>query len=104
MHEPGTLIAGIAMTAGTLWLILRYYWLRLIACAVMFTVWTGFAIAAPLYLAGKAAREGELFQAALTLFVSIFLVVPWFIGASAARGWIKEQRKYDRLWQPWDAQ
>ena len=97
------MIVQIAIGALLLWVILKFYWLRVIACTLLLIVWGAFAIIAPLGLAFSSFAQGNLFVGGMQIAIVGFMGAFWSIGARAAHSWVRQQQKYELFWQPWNA-
>lgn len=97
MEEAGPF--GLVLFGLTIWLVFRYFWLRVIAVAAGLGLWFMGAIGAPLYLALKSLQDGELFIAILQLAAGVLMGTFWYIGYDGARNWLK----LNRLDRPWNA-
>lgn len=88
---------------GTLWIITRYYWLRLIFSAALLVATGVFALAVPLYLAGVSLAGGRWIIASVQLFFGVCLTAMWLVPAAAAWRWLRWQRTHSTVWQRWDS-
>jgi hypothetical protein len=95
---------GYALFAGMVWIIIEFYWPRLLFVALVLVGWFGASIGAPIYFGVRSALNGEIVAAILTLLVTPVLGFFWFIGAVGAWSWLKQKYKAPRgLLQPWNA-
>lgn len=90
---------GIAIVC----LIVRYYWLRIIACGLLLVLWGAVAVVAPLVATYSMLRDGNIVPALLTVAVGVFIGFFWYIGLEAALRWVKDQRARGAFWLRWNA-
>lgn len=103
--SPLEQVVGSGLLLVGLYIIARFYWLRVVSCAALLTLWALFAVVGPLYLAYGHLADGRLLGAVFTLAISVPLAGLWYIGFDAARKWVVGQKRYGR-WtnMPWNAQ
>jgi hypothetical protein len=81
----------IVITLGVLWVIISFFWLRVLFLGTLLVIWTGFAVVAPLVFAVQRFGEGNPIAGILTLLLGGFFSLFWWIGAKAA---LKEIKKF----------
>lgn len=99
----GKEILALVVLAGLVWLIVTFYWLRIIAVALLLLAWGAAAVGGPLYLAYTSIDAGNEGQAILTLLVGLIPAFFWYIAAGHALAWLEREKKFGLLNQPWDA-
>lgn len=102
--SPVQQIAGTGLLILVVYVVARFYWLRVVGCAASLAIWALFAVVAPLYLAYDAVTDNRLLRAAFTLAISTPMTALWYLGFDAARTWVRAEMRYGR-WanMPWNA-
>lgn len=103
MRDPELELLSIVLFFGLCWLILRYYWLRVLTGAFGLTVWGATTVALPIFLAWRYVLDGRRMLAMVALVISVLPAYLWCVAAAAAASWAKAQRRNGRLWQTWNA-
>lgn len=99
----GQRIFELAIGAGLLWLIVSFYWLRVVTCAGLLAAWGSVAIVAPAYFALRYFGEGAVFSGILTCGLLVMMGFFWWIGTKAALTWARDRDRYGKFWLPWNA-
>jgi hypothetical protein len=81
----------IIITLGVLWVIITFFWLRVVFLGTMFAVYTGIVVISPLVFAVQRFDEGNAVAGILTLLCGGFLSIFWWMGAKAI---LKEIKKF----------
>ena len=98
-------ILSLAVGAFIVWLVFKYYWLRVLSCLLLLAVWGSFSIGAPIFLSVLNVRDASYFQAILTFLLGLLPRGIWFIGAHGAYKCYSYQVKFaGGFWQPWNAE
>jgi hypothetical protein len=103
MRNGAADILSWILFGGLCWVVFKFYWLRVMACASGLALWGAGTIAAPIYLVSRYARDGHTMLAIVTLVVCALPALFWFIAASAGFNWLKIESRDGRLWQRWNA-
>jgi hypothetical protein len=98
-------IFQLGLSALVLWVVFKFYWLRVVSCIVLLLAWGSFAIGGPILVAVMKIGEGSLVQALVTLILGVFLGGFWFVAAHAAHKWYSFEKKHGGgFWKPWNTQ
>jgi uncharacterized membrane protein len=100
--SPQQEIVGSGLLLIGLYVITRFYWLRVVSCAVLLTIWGIITLAVPIYLAYDDINDGRLFGAIFTLAVCVPMTGCWYIGFKAAHKWVVAEISFGRWTKmPW---
>lgn len=69
-------IFAMAVLAGAVFLTVKFYWLRILACGGILNAWGAVAVVCPLYVAADDLREERFLLAISTIAISCLIVVP----------------------------
>src|SRR5262245_19302655 len=103
MRHPETEVLSTLLFIGLCWLIIRYYWLRILSAAIGLALWGAVAIGVPVFFVVKYVRNGQFIVAFIALAASIIPAGLWVPAGMAAVTWIQKQRRFGQFWQPWNA-
>lgn len=101
--SPGMQVALIAMGGIAVWIIVSFYWLRVLACAALVFIWGIVGVIVPLYLGMGAILSGNFSNGMLTLAVLAVTGTLWVIAFMQAREWLRRTRKAGFFRTPWNA-
>lgn len=102
--SPLQQVVGTGLLLAGLYVLTRFYRLRVVSCVALLGIWGLVAVAAPIYFAYQALNEGRLFGTVFTLAVSLPIAGLWYVGFDAARKCIADEMRYGRWTDlPWNA-
>jgi thiol:disulfide interchange protein len=98
-------ILTLIVAAFLVWVVFKYYWLRILFCLTLLFAWGAFAIGAPVALGFHQYQQGSPVAAVVTILMGCFLGAFWLVGAYGAYQWCKTQKAAKGgIWQPWNSE
>ena len=96
-------IALLVIGGAMVFVVIRYYWLRILACGMLLLVWGIVAVAGPLYIAVETLQRGQIDEALLTLLICGVTGSLWYIAFMQARDWFRRTRRTGFFKKRWNA-
>ena len=86
-----------------IWFIATFYWLRILSCGLLLTLWGITVIAAPIYFTFIHINEGNWVAAiGMVVLIMFYGGALWWIAASAAFNWVRKEKAEGGFRQPWN--
>jgi hypothetical protein len=93
----------LAISARVVWIVFRFYWLRVLSCLLLLLLWGSFAIGGPLFVTELLVSEAAYLQAIFTALLGVWLGGICFVAAHATYKWFIFQQKFaGGFWKPWN--
>ncbi|CAN7288648.1 hypothetical protein [Rhizobium sp. LjRoot254] len=96
-------VATLVIGGLVIWVVVSFYWLRVLACAGLLVVWGVVGVFVPIYLAAEAFQGGQIDKSLFTLLVCAVTGGLWYFAFNAARDWYRRMKRIGFSKKRWNA-